>query len=333
MNIGIIGMGYWGPNLVRNLVTQKDVANVFCCDLSEERLKSIRQNFPSVQVTVNYKDLLSNPSIDGICIATPVSLHYKLASEALLSGKNVLIEKPMTDSVKDAEALVELAEQKKLVLMVDHTFIYTGAIRKIKELVDTNEIGNILYFDSVRINLGLFQHDVNVVWDLAPHDISIMNYIINEQPVSVYAVGANHINGKEDVAYITIKFSTNIIAHFNVNWLSPVKIRRILIGGDQKMIVYDDMQPSEKIKIYNKGIEIQSQENIRQLLIQYRMGDMLAPNIDSTEALTLVCNDFVESCLHQRKPLCDGIAGLNVVRILEASQQSLQRGRPVKIQQ
>jgi predicted dehydrogenase len=333
MNIGVVGLGYWGPNLVRNLVAQKDVANVFCCDLIQPRSKSIRHTFPSVQVTDDYKDLLSNPSIDGICIATPVSLHYKLASEALHAGKNVLVEKPMTDSVKDAEALVELAEQKKLVLMVDHTFIYTGSVKKIKELIDTNEIGNILYFDSVRINLGLFQHDINVVWDLAPHDISILNYIISEKPVSVYAVGANHFDMKEDVAYITVKYSTNLIAHFNVNWLSPLKIRRILIGGDQKMIVYDDMEPSEKIKIYNKGVDVQSQENIRKLLIQYRMGDMLAPNIDPTEALASVCDDFVESCLHQRKPLCDGIAGLNVVRILEASQQSLQRGQPVKIQQ
>ena len=228
--------------------------------------------------------------------------------------------------MKDACALINLAEQKKLTLMVDHTFIYTGAVRKIKELVQSGELGDIFYFDSVRINLGLFQHDINVLWDLAPHDISIMNYVVAQKPESVSVVGASHFNNVEDMAYLTVNFANNLIAHFHVNWLSPVKVRRILIGGSKKMIVYDDMDPSEKVKVYNKGVEVQSEEMIRNVLVQYRMGDMYAPNLDQTEALTLLCSDFIESIIKGKKPLSDGVAGLNVVKLLEAGQRSLKNG-------
>jgi predicted dehydrogenase len=230
----------------------------------------------------------------------------------------------MTDSVASAETLIEMANRKGLTLMVDHTFLYTDAVRKIRDLIRQGELGEILYFDSVRVNLGLFQHDVNVIWDLAPHDIAVMDYVIQLKPLSVSAVGANHYNGVEDMAYLTVKFENNLIAHFHVNWLSPVKVRKILIGGSKKMIVYDDMEPSEKVKVYNKGIEMPSEEVIHNVLVQYRMGDMYAPNLSQTEALSLMVADFLDSIIYDKKPESDASTGLNVVRILEGSQRSLE---------
>jgi predicted dehydrogenase len=332
MKIGVIGLGYWGPNLVRNLSSLKEPVGVVCCDLNNARLNLMEKKFPLAETTDDYQSVLNNPDVEGVCICTPVSLHYKLAKEALLAGKHVLVEKPMTDSSKDAMALIELAAQKNLILMVDHTFLYTGAVRKIKELVSQDEIGSIMYFDSVRLNLGLFQHDVNVIWDLAPHDLSIMNYIVNEKPVSVSACGSRHFNGKEDMAYITIKFESNLLAHFHVNWLSPVKVRTILIGGDKKMIVYNDMESSEKIKIYNKGVDVQTEEMRHQLLVHYRNGDMYSPNLEQTEALSLLCEDFIDCIMHNKKPLSDGASGYEIVRIIEASQQSLALSRPIYLQ-
>jgi predicted dehydrogenase len=326
MKIGIIGLGYWGPNLVRNFLANKNVESVVCYDLNPKRLESVKQRFPSVETVSDYKTLLTNPAVAAVAVVTPVSTHYRLANEALEAGKHVLVEKPLTDSVKDGCSLINLAEQKKLTLMVDHTFIYTGAVRKIKELIQSGELGEILYYDSVRINLGLFQHDINVLWDLAPHDISIMNYVVAQKPESVSAVGARHFNDVEDMAYLTVNFANNLIAHFHVNWLSPVKVRRILIGGSKKMIVYDDMDPSEKVKVYDKGVEVQSEEMIRNVLVQYRMGDMYAPNLDQTEALALLCSDFIESIIKGKKPLSDGVAGLDVVKLLEAGQRSLRNG-------
>jgi len=323
MKIGVIGLGYWGPNIVRNLIASKNVASVVCCDVNQKRLESIKQKFPTVETVSDYKAILKNPSVVAVAIVTPVSLHYRLGKEALEAGKHVLIEKPLTDSVRTAEELVELAEKRKLILMVDHTFVYTGAVRKIKEIVTNGELGDILYFDSVRVNLGLFQHDVNVIWDLAPHDISIMDYLIDKEPEYVSAIGAKHYNDIEDMAYLTVGFENNLLAHFHVNWLSPVKVRKILIGGAKKMVVFDDMDPSERVKIYNKGIDVKEEEALYQTLVQYRMGDMCAPQIDQTEALTLMCGDFINSILNSVKPITDGAAGLKVVRILEASQASL----------
>jgi predicted dehydrogenase len=331
MEIGIVGMGYWGPNLVRNFLSNQNVARVVCYDSNPKKLDSIKQRFPMVAVVTDYRAMLKDPAMIAIVIATPVSTHFQLAKQALEAGKHVVIEKPMTDSVRDAETLVNIAEQKKLVLMVDHTFIYNGAVKKIKELVDKGEIGDIFYFDSVRVNLGLFQHDVNVLWDLAPHDISIMDHLIGKKPKFVWAVGANHFNSVEDVAYLTIKFEDNLIAHFHVNWLSPLKVRTILIGGSKKMIVYDDTEPSEKVKVYNKGIDIQTEEMVHDVLVQYRMGDMYAPQLNQTEALSLMSKEFIDSIINERKPLTDGIAGLNVVRILEASQESLRRNTLIPI--
>lgn len=331
MKIGIVGLGYWGPNLVRNFLANQNVDDVVCFDSNPKKLESIKQKFPMVDVVSDYQAMLKDPTIVAVAIATPVSTHFKLAKEALEAGKHVVIEKPMTDSAKDAEKLLNIAEQKKLTLMVDHTFIYTGAVRKIKELVNQGEIGDILYFDSVRVNLGLFQHDVNVLWDLAPHDISIMDFLIDKKPVFIWAVGARHFNGVEDVAYLTVKFEDNLIAHFHVNWLSPVKVRTLLIGGSKKMIVYDDMEPSEKVKVYNKGVDVKTEEMVHNVLVQYRMGDMYAPQLEQSEALSLMTKDFIDSIIHEHKPLSDGLAGLNVVRILEASQESLRRNTLVKI--
>lgn len=323
MKIGVIGLGYWGPNIVRNFLTNKNVASVVCCDMNLKRLESIRQKFPTIETVSDYKAILKNPSVVAVAIVTPVSTHYPLAKEALEAGKHVLLEKPMTDSSARARELIALAEKKKLTLMVDHTFIYTGAVQKIKELVTSGELGDILYFDSVRVNLGLFQHDVNVIWDLAPHDVSIMDYVIGKKPISVSAVGVSHYNSIEDVAYLTVNFEENLIAHFHVNWLSPVKVRKMLIGGSKKMIVYDDVDQSDKVKIYDKGINIQSEEMVHKALVQYRIGDMYAPNLDQTEALAGMVADFIDSIINDHKPQSDGAAGLNVVRILEASQNSL----------
>lgn len=329
MKIGIVGLGYWGPNIVRNFFGNKNVASIVCCDLNPKRLDAIKKKFPTIETVSDYRAIFKNPSVVAVAIVTPVSTHFKLAKEALESGKHVLIEKPMTNSVETAEILLNLARQKNLVLMVDHTFIYTGAVKKIKSLVQQGELGDILYFDSVRVNLGLFQHDVNVIWDLAPHDISIMDYIIQQKPISVSAVGVNHYNSVEDMAYLTVNFEHSLIAHFHVNWLSPVKVRRILIGGSKKMIVYDDMEPSDKVKIYDKGISSPSEEMMPNVLVQYRIGDMCAPNLDQTEGLTVMCADFLESIINDKKPESDAATGLNVVRILEASQRSLENNNAV----
>lgn len=323
MKIGVIGLGYWGPNIVRNLISNRNVAKVVCCDSNAKRLESAKLKFPAVETVTDYKAILKDPSVVAVAIVTPVSTHFRLAKEALEAGKHVLIEKPLTDSVKTSEELIEIAERKKLTLMVDHTFIYTGAVRKIREIVDKGEVGDILYFDSVRVNLGLFQHDINVLWDLAPHDISIMDYVIGKEPEFVSAIGAKHYGDIEDMAYLTVGYANNLVAHFHVNWLSPVKIRRILIGGTKKMVVFDDMEPSEKVKVYDKGVEINEEESVYQTLVQYRTGDMYAPQIEQVEALSRMCTDFLSSIIEGRKPISDGYAGLKVVRILEASQRSL----------
>ncbi|MCX7763013.1 MAG: Gfo/Idh/MocA family oxidoreductase, partial [Candidatus Kryptonium sp.] len=323
MKVAVLGLGYWGPNIVRNFLSTPGVDKVFACDLDEKRLKVVKSKFPSVELTNDPEFILSSPEIDAVAIATPVSTHYPLAKKALEHGKHVLVEKPMTSSVKEAEELIEISERKNLTLMVDHTFIFTGAVRKIKELIQSGEIGDIYYFDSVRVNLGLFQHDVNVIWDLATHDVSIMNYLIDSKPISVASFGAAHYNGIEDIAYIIVNFENGIIAHFHVNWLAPVKVRKILIGGTKKMIVYDDTEPSEKVKVYDKGVIATTQEGIHKMLISYRTGDMYAPKVDDTEALSLVCKNFIESIETGEKPITDGISGLKVVKILEAAEKSI----------
>lgn len=333
MKAAVIGLGYWGPNLVRNFLGVSDLSGVVGCDKDPKRLENIKRKFPEVEITPDFEEVLRRDDIGIIAVATPVSTHFSLAKAALEAGKHCWVEKPFTVTVAEAETLINLAEKKNLKLMVDHTFIYTGAVRKMKELIDKGVLGDFYYFDSVRINLGLFQHDVNVVWDLAPHDLSIMDYLIDKRPVSVSAIGSCHIsNGLENIAYITVNFDNDVIAHFHVNWLAPVKIRTVLIGGTKSMIVYDDMENSEKVKVYDKGVEVKTKEGVYETLVQYRTGDMYAPKLDQTEALTIATQHFVDCIKQNRTPITDGIAGLNVVRILEASERSIkQQGKIIPL--
>jgi predicted dehydrogenase len=334
IGVGVIGYGYWGPNLVRNFNEALCSRVVAVCDLSSQRLAQVQRRYPTVKTTTDYRELLSDPAIDAIAVATPVSTHFDLAMQVLRAGKHVLVEKPLTTTVEQGERLLEQAARGKRVLMVDHTFVYTGAVRKIRELVTGGQVGKLYYYDSVRVNLGLFQHDVNVLWDLAVHDLSIMDYVLNARPEAVAATGIAHVPGQpKDVAYLTCVFGSNLMAHFHVNWLAPVKIRRTLIGGDQRMIVYDDLEPSEKVKIYDKGIILNNEPEGRyQLLISYRSGDMHAPQLDTLEALRTEALHFVECIEQDRQPLTDGQAGLRVVQILEAANQSLANcGRPVEL--
>ncbi len=332
MNIGIIGCGYWGPNLVRNFSILDDVRVLAVSDLRTERLDFISRRFPNIKtVTTDCNEILRNKKVDAVVIATPVSTHFPLGMEALANGKHLLLEKPMTATSEQAEVLIEEAERRNLVLMVDHTFIYTGAVRKIKELVSSGEIGELYYFDSVRVNLGLFQHDVNVVWDLAAHDVSIMDHLIERPPVSISATGVAHFDRDiENMAYIAARYDGNFIGHIHVNWLAPVKIRKTLICGSKKMIVYDDVEPSEKIKVYDKGVDyLKNREEVYDILVQYRTGNMMAPHIDLTEALNRISREFVDAVTENRKPLTDGQAGYRVVRILEAANSSIKQGGKV----
>lgn len=327
MKVAVIGAGYWGPNLIRNFLAADEVDAVVACDLDEGRLAKMRKSFYGIETSTDHSAVIARPDIDIVVIATPVSKHHEIAKAALLAGKHVWIEKPMTVSTSQAEELIEIAEQKNLKLFVDHTFIYTGAVSKMKEIITSGRLGDIYYFDSVRVNLGLFQHDVNVIWDLAPHDLSIADYLLEQKPVAVSAIGSCHVgNGLEDIAYLTLEYENNLIAHFHVNWLAPVKIRKTLIGGNKSMIVFDDNEASEKLKIYDKGIDVTTREGVYDTLVQYRTGDMLSPKLDQTEALAAGTRHFIDCILNDKTPLTDGHAGLSVVRVLEASGESIKNG-------
>lgn len=323
MKVGVIGLGYWGPNLVRNFLAQREVKKVIACDLRESRLQSIKEKFPAAELSKDCSDLI-NGDCDIIVISTPVDTHYSFAKKALEAGKHIWVEKPFTASSEEGEELIDIADRKNLKIFVDHTFIYNGAVQKIKELLNKNELGNIIYFDSERINLGLFQRDVNVVWDLAPHDLSIMAHLLsNHKMKALVANGIANFNGKENLAHICIYFENNCFAHFHINWVSPVKIRRIIVGGDKKMLVYDDMENFEKIKVYDSGVEFKSAESIHEALVQYRIGDMFSPKVNQTEALALGAQEFISAINENRAPITGGKEGLEVVRLLEASDISL----------
>jgi predicted dehydrogenase len=327
LGIGIIGFGYWGPNVVRNFMEIREAAVRRVVDLREDRLELLRRRYPAVQAGCDAGEIFSDPKIDAVVIATPTASHFELAMQALGAGKHVLVEKPMTATVAEADRLVIEAERRGLILMVDHTFVYAPAVRCIRELIMRGDLGQIFYYDSTRINLGLFQRDANVMWDLAVHDLSILGYLFEEEPIAVTATGKSHVGGNlENLAYLTISFASDVIAHINVNWLAPVKIRRTIIGGSRKMVVYDDLEPSEKIKVYDKGINATDDpEQVRSVLIGYRIGDMWAPRLDTTEALSAVTTHFVDCVVKQRKPDTDGQAGLSVLRVLEAATQSMRR--------
>jgi predicted dehydrogenase len=332
LNIGIIGYGYWGPNIVRNFNSLEGVKVHSICDSSTSALNRACKAYSHIAGTRDFSDVLTSPEIDAVAVITPVSTHYELAKKALENGKHVFVEKPFTATAAQAEELIALAEKKGLTIMVDHTFIFTGAVRKIKQLVDDKVLGDLYYFDSVRVNLGLFQRDVNVIWDLAPHDFAVMDYLLDEKPVSVAACGKAHVNGMEDTAYVTVHFNNNMIAHFNVNWLSPVKVRTTLIGGEKKMLVWNDLEPDEKIKIYDKGVEVRSKEAEYKMLVNYRSGDMHAPRVEHIEALKREAEYFVHCIEGKETPINDGQAGLRVVKMLEACNASLLRnGQAVEL--
>jgi predicted dehydrogenase len=321
---GVIGYGYWGPNLVRNLLENEDVEVLWCADRNPARLAALKRRYPGVAPTENAGDILNDPRVNAVVIATPVGTHHCLAKQALERGKHVLVEKPMTRTVAEAEELIDLAHKNGLILMVDHTFIYTGAVRRIKEMVEVGELGELYYFDSVRVNLGLFQQDVDAIWDLAPHDLSILTHLVKEQPRYVSAAGADHTgSGFTDVAYVAVHFESGLIAHFHVNWLSPVKVRQILIGGSRRMLVYNDMEPTEKVRVYDRGVKVTTQEGIYKTLVDYRTGDMWAPKLDLREALSLECEHFVDCVRFSKVPISNGQSGLSVVRLLEAATKSL----------
>jgi predicted dehydrogenase len=333
VNVAIIGYGYWGPNLVRNFNALSDAKVKKVVDLTPQRLAAVQSLYPSIEVSSSVDELWNDTSIDAVVIATPVFTHFELAKKALQAGKHVLIEKPMTDTVAHALELIDLAEQKGKLLMVDHTFLYTGAVQKMKNLVDSGALGKLKYFDSTRINLGLIQQDVNVLWDLAPHDISILDYLAGYEPVSVNATGVSHIhNGIENIAYLTVNYNTDFVAHFNCSWSSPVKIRMMLLGGDDKMVVFNDMEPSEKIKVYDTAHSVTTPEEKQKVLVDYRVGDVYIPKLASTEALSGMAKDFVKCILSGGTPVASYKSGLNTVRILEAAQHSIkQRGQEVKV--
>jgi predicted dehydrogenase len=333
LNIAIIGYGYWGPNLVRNFTNAVNSKVTHVVDFRPERLSLVNKMYPSIETINNVDEIINFTKVDAVVIATPVFTHFELAKKALLNGKHVLLEKPMTSTVAEAIELIDLADKMGLLLMVDHTFLYTGAVRKMKELIERRELGTINYFDSTRINLGLFQPDVNVLWDLAPHDISILLFLINEKPLSVNATGVSHTNnGIENIAHLTTNYSSNLLAHFNCSWSSPVKLRNTLVGGDKKMVLFNDLEPSEKLRVYDTGYNYKTDEEKNKLLVDYRTGDVYIPKLEMKEALLEMANDFVQSALNKKQPVSTSLLGLEVIKILEASQTSIKsNGKEIKL--
>jgi predicted dehydrogenase len=331
VNIGVIGCGYWGPNLIRNLTKVKECRLAAVADQRPERLEAVRHLNPGMKTTVDARELLESTSIDAIVIATPISTHFDLAKTCIEYGKHVLIEKPITHTSAQAKELIRLADAHRKVLMVDHTFIYSGAVRKLRQIIDSGDLGDIYYYDSVRLNLGLFQPDVNVLWDLAPHDFSLLTFLLDQQPIHVTAAGTSPVrwNGwrRESIAYVTVELENSAIAHFHLNWLSPVKLRRTLIGGSRKMVMYDHLDVENQIKIFDKGIEVREDEDRYKVLVQYRTGDLLVPKVDQTEALEVACRHFVHCIQTGERPITDGYAGLRVVELLEAAERSMKNER------
>jgi predicted dehydrogenase len=332
LKVGVVGYGYWGPNIVRNFHQGPESRVEMVCDKSPEMLRRLSQAYPDIKTTSNCLDVVTSPDIDAVAVVTPVWTHYDLAKKALTNGKHVFVEKPFTSNVAQADELVELAEKNHLQIMVDHTFLYTGAVRKIRQLIDDSTLGNLYYYDSTRVNLGLFQHDVNVLWDLAPHDLAIMDYLIDSEAEAISATGQKHLNGHEDIAFMTIYFPNKVIAHINVNWLSPVKVRTTLIGGHKKMLVWNDLEADEKIKVYDKGVRIGDAGSVYDLLVSYRSGDMWAPQVERIEALKAEAGHFIDCVNNNKKPVNDGQAGRRVVQMLQAASQSVDnRGEAVRL--
>jgi len=325
MNFGVIGYGYWGPNIVRNLMALDGSEVRAIAEINPAAQARARKTYPGLTVTSSAMEVISSPRIDAIAIVSPVWTHYELTKAALENGKHVFVEKPFARTGAQGEELSGLAQKKKLKIMVDHTFLFTGAVKRIGQLIDEGALGKLYYYDSTRVNLGLFQHDINVLWDLAPHDLSIVDHLIKASPEAVVATGQGHLNGHEDVAFMTLYFPDKVIAHINVNWLSPVKVRTTLIGGEKRMIVWNDLEADEKVKVYDKGVKITSREGVYELLVSYRSGDMWSPQLEQVEALRQELAYFVDCVTTGQEPFNNGCAGLRVVRMLEAASESLSR--------
>jgi predicted dehydrogenase len=334
IRVAVVGYGYWGPNLVRNFMEQPGCEVAAVCDARPERLELAARRCPAARTTRQVEDVMDDPAVDAVVVATPVATHFELARRALEAGKHVFVEKPIATSTREADELIERAALAKRVLQVDHTFVYTGAVRMIRELVAAGELGDILYYDSVRINLGLFQHDVNVLWDLAVHDLSILDYVLGSQVVSVAALGFRHLSEQpENLAYLTLRLKSGAVAHIHVNWLAPVKIRRTVIGGTRRMVVYDDIEPSDKLKIYDSGADlVRDEASVHKILVSYRVGEMRAPRLDLGEALHVEAQHFLACVREGATPITDGRAGCRVVAILEAAERSMaDDGRMVEL--
>ncbi len=326
--VGVIGSGYWGPNLIRNFIEMKDAQLVGVADLQVSRLEHIQNRYPQIEmVTQDYTELL-NQNLDAVVVATPPPFHFQIAQECLSKGVSVLVEKPITLNSQDALELIRLADAKERILMVGHTFLYNPAVRALKSYIDNGEIGDVQYIDAVRASLGLFQNGLNVIWDLAPHDLSILLYLLGTNPIEISAQGEDCIQaGVEDVAYITMKFPGNVLAHIHASWLDPLKTRRITVVGSKKMVLYDDVESQEKIRIYDKGVQaIRRTDTYGEWQFSYHYGDIVTPYIRMEEPLRVECTHFLECVREHRQPLTDGWNGLNVVRVIEAAQRSLEKG-------
>ena len=325
MNFGLIGYGYWGPNIARNIVSQDGSQLLAIADVSPTARKRAQMAYPTINVTADASDVVSSTKIDAVAIVSPVWTHYELTKAALQNGKHVFVEKPFTSTSSQGKELIDLALQRNLKIMVDHTFLFTSAVKKIYQLLDEGTLGKLYYYDSTRVNLGLFQHDINVLWDLAPHDLSIMDYLIKVSPEAIVATGEIHLNDYEDVAFMTLYFPEKVIAHINVNWLSPVKVRTTLIGGEKRMLVWNDLEADEKLKVYDKGVQITNSEGVYELLVNYRSGDMWAPQLERVEALSKELSYFVDCVSNGHEPFNNGCAGLRVVKMLEVASESLRK--------
>ena len=329
LEIGVVGLGYWGPNLARNIAEHPRAHLRWLCDFDETTLAALAARHPGARTTTRLEDLTNDPELDAIAIVTPVSTHYEIALQALDAGKHVFVEKPLATSSSEAIELIERAKRANRVLMPGHTFLYSPPVMKIKELIDSNELGELYFISMSRVNLGLHQPDVSVIWDLAAHDLAIMDHLIEQRPTAISAVSATHFpGGMADVAYLTVQFENDLIAHFHVNWLSPVKVRQVLIGGDRRMVLYDDIESTEKVKVYDRGVRWNDDplEARRETLVAYRLGDMFAPVLDQTEALRNECAHFIESIRNGTVPATDGHAGLRTVTMLAAAERSLLSG-------
>ena len=329
MKIAVIGYGHWGPNLVNNFAAIDDIEISYVCDLNNDNLREIKKRHHKTQTITDYNQALDDDEVSAVVIATPVCNHYEIAKKAMLKGKHVLVEKPLSKTVEEAKELIKIAKEKNLVLMVDHISVYIGAVEQLKELIHSGELGNILYFSSIRINLGLFQKDVNVVWDLAPHDLSVLKYILPQKPIAVSAVGASHLGNLENIAYINLFYEDKTLAHCHVNWLAPEKIRTIVIGGDNKMVVYNDLIEN-KLIIYDKGVALSKD---KKNIINYKQGKGIVLEVDKSNPLEKVCLHFLDCIRNNKEPITGGEYGLDIVKVIVAAQKSINsKGKAVEIE-